>query len=129
YSLKKQRESSELCTSVEKLSREASERREQMQRFWRLIEDAPDPILTLSLEGIITSLNRAAEAAIGRSREELLSRPFADIAHFEERNKVRELLHAAQCRKGASLAELRILSNSGEPSSIEFTVAPEMDDN
>jgi len=129
YSLKKQRESSELCTSVEKLSREANERREQMRRFWQLIENAPDPILTLSLEGVITSLNRAAEAAIGRSREELLSRPFADIAHFEERNRVRELLHAAQCRKGSSLAELRILSNSGEPSSIEFTVAPEMDNN
>lgn len=63
------------------------------ERYRGLFENANDIIATLTLDGIITSVNRAAEALLGWSRNELIGKHFravntpASIARVEERTR------------------------------------------
>jgi hypothetical protein len=66
---------------------------ESEARYRTLFENASDGILTLTLDGTITSVNRAVEIMLSRSRRELLGHHFREIstpaaaAQEEERQK------------------------------------------
>ncbi len=52
------------------------ELRESEQRYRNLFENANDAIVTFTLEGTVTSVNRGLEAMLGWSREELLGQHY-----------------------------------------------------
>jgi PAS domain S-box-containing protein len=52
-----------------------------------LIEASLDPLVTISVDGKITDVNRATEDVTGRSREELIGSDFSD--YFTEPNKAK----------------------------------------
>jgi two-component system cell cycle sensor histidine kinase/response regulator CckA len=56
-------------------------------RYRDIVEHANDLIITLDLEGRITTVNRAIVKALGYSREELLGRPLEDLISPEWRGK------------------------------------------
>jgi len=51
-------------------------------RLRTLFENAPDAIINSGTDGIIVSVNRAAEDLLGQSSEEIVGRRIADIAPF-----------------------------------------------
>ena len=53
-----------------------------------LIEASLDPLVTISVEGKITDVNRATELATGRSREELIGNDFSDYFADPEKAKI-----------------------------------------
>jgi PAS domain S-box-containing protein len=53
-----------------------------------LIEASLDPLVTISVEGKITDVNKATEIATGRSREELIGSDFSDYFTEPEKAKV-----------------------------------------
>jgi PAS domain S-box-containing protein len=63
------------------------------ERYRSLFENANDAIVTFTLEGIVTSVNRGLEAMLGWSREELLGQHYrkfvtpASVAVGEERTR------------------------------------------
>ncbi|HLC92328.1 MAG TPA: PAS domain S-box protein [archaeon] len=48
-------------------------------KFQDIVEEAPDPIVTLDNKGFFTYMNKAAEKVSGYSRKELLGKHFADL--------------------------------------------------
>jgi PAS domain S-box-containing protein len=57
-------------------------------RYLRLVESASDAIFTIDAEGRVTSVNRALERAIGRSRGELFGMRFIDVIEPSDRDAV-----------------------------------------
>ncbi|MDQ4080613.1 MAG: PAS domain S-box protein, partial [Gemmatimonadota bacterium] len=57
-------------------------------RYLRLVESASDAIFTIDADGRITSVNRALERAIGRSRGELYGMRFIDVIEASDRGAV-----------------------------------------
>jgi len=53
-------------------------------RYTRLVEAAEDAIVCIDEEGNLTAVNRAIETVFGRSRDELLGRPFAELLDESE---------------------------------------------
>ncbi|HQH26674.1 MAG TPA: PAS domain S-box protein, partial [Oligoflexia bacterium] len=56
--------------------------------FRTLLEASLDPVVTIKLDGLVQDVNRAAEAATGLSREQLIGRDFANC--FTEPQNARE---------------------------------------
>ena len=57
-------------------------------RYLRLVESASDAIFTIDSDGRVTSVNRALERAIGRSRGELFGMRFSDVIEASDRDSV-----------------------------------------
>ena len=57
-------------------------------RYLRLVESASDAIFTIDADGRVTSVNRALERAIGRSRGEMFGMRFADLIEATDRDAV-----------------------------------------
>ena len=57
-------------------------------RYLRLVESASDAIFTIDADGRVTSVNRALERAIGRSRGELFGMRFIDVIEPSDREAV-----------------------------------------
>ena len=57
-------------------------------RYLRLVESASDAIFTIDADGRVTSVNRALERAIGRSRGELYGMRFIDVIEASDRQAV-----------------------------------------
>ena len=57
------------------LVEDITERKELEQRFWRILESAPDAMLVVDEQGQITLVNAQAERMFGYTRQELLQQP------------------------------------------------------
>ena len=74
--------------NLEKLVEERTKKLELSSLYARnLIEASLDPLVTISIEGKITDVNKATEQATGRSREELIGCDFSDYFTEPERAK------------------------------------------
>jgi PAS domain S-box-containing protein len=131
---------------VERELREAQIRRERHrteealraseQRYRELFENAYDMVFTVDLDGRFTSINRAAEAITGYSREEALTMRIDDVLAPEDAPMVervrlrpelaavsRELLHATVIgRDGRRIpieVSWRLIVRSGRTNGIE----------
>jgi diguanylate cyclase (GGDEF)-like protein/PAS domain S-box-containing protein len=75
------------------------------RRFRDLFEQANDVMFTLDVDGRITSVNRAGEASLGRSREALLGTPLAELVASDDGPAIaRRLAQAADARADDLLA-------------------------
>lgn len=61
-------------------------------RYTRLMESASDGIFTVNAAGCFTSVNRALERGVGRSREELVGAPFAGVVDARDLAAAQQLL-------------------------------------
>jgi PAS domain S-box-containing protein len=73
------------------IARDVTEEREHAlaleraeSRYTRLVEAAEDAIVCVDEEGTVTAVNRAMEHVSGRTRAELLGRPFAELVDESE---------------------------------------------
>ena len=115
-----------LGLEIDQRIRTESALRESQEKFQSLVDNARDVIYTLSLQGVITSLNPAFEEMTGWKREDWVGRPFTDLldpGDVKREEEIRRLLV-----KGAQppLFELRIRQKEGRPMFAEFVTAPLM---
>jgi PAS domain S-box-containing protein len=114
-----------LDITSERRARDAVARSEA--RYQRLVETAPDAIFTVDMEARFTSVNRAFEHAVGRSRSELVGMGFADVVDASQRQTVEELVReTAAGRRGQ--AEIRYRNSEGELCTGSVTATPVIED-
>ena len=101
--------------------------RESEERYLSLVETAQDIIYTLSIDGIITSLNPAFEVMTGLPRSEWLGNPVADLIHPDDLGPAADLVQRYS-QGDRPIFERRLLTKSGEYLNCEFLTTPQMRD-
>ena len=86
-----------------------------------VLEDAPDLIYTLSPDGTILSVNRAAEQLFGYSKDEVVGRSAFDLIYPADLEDVKSGFAEAMARKDSDvrLLEFRVVTKSGEVRHLE----------
>ncbi|MGB9300485.1 MAG: ATP-binding protein, partial [Anaerolineae bacterium] len=98
---------------------------EQGLQLRHQIEDAPDAILILNLEGHITLFNREAERLSGHQQSDVLGRPFTQLVCPEYLEQVDQLLSSEPSSGMLQQAhELQIFDRWGDQVPLEIRVSP-----
>ncbi len=106
-------------------SRIASERdklRASEERYRKLVQTAPEVILSLSVDSTITSLNQAFERLTGSSCDTWLGRPLASLIHPQDLAHADERVQQVLKGQNTPAFELRILTASGDYFDAELTM-------
>jgi PAS domain S-box-containing protein len=118
---------SEIVALALRGSRMTEALRDSEERFRRLIETAPDVFYTISMDGLITSLNPAFERFTGWPADKWIGESFANIVNPDDLPKALETFALAAEGETPPPYELRILSASGEYLYGEFISAPQVE--
>ncbi|MBX7258448.1 MAG: PAS domain S-box protein [Candidatus Hydrogenedentes bacterium] len=100
--------------------------RESEERFRIVFEYAPDATTLNTRNGVYVDCNRATEALLGYSREEMIGRNVLELGVFEQDTlaMLDEVAHL-DLEKGESfMREVTIRHKSGKPLTIEFHAHP-----
>jgi len=87
--------------------------RDSEERFRSLVEDARSPVGAIDLEGKMQFVNKAFTQIIGYSAEELLNRPFKDLLHPDDRDRILELFVNLKMEEQSRDVEFRALHRDG----------------
>ncbi len=90
-----------------------------------IIKSIQSGLITLDLDGVVTSYNLGAEEVLGYKSKEVLAKPLADLVGGEE---AETLSRVSPFLTMPSNREITIMSKSGNPVEIGFTVTPRLDD-
>ena len=107
---------------------EARERAEALERsearYARLVESAPDGIFTLDEAGRFTSVNRALEAAYGRTREQIIGREFVLLVDPRDRIVSWRAFEEAKATGQSRRVELRYTAPDGQERRASLMASP-----
>ena len=96
-------------------------------RYSRLVESASDAIFTVDDHGVLTSVNRSLERAVGRVRDALLGVPFADLLDQRDRAVATHVLAATMLGERKRV-ELRYPAPGGELRACSLLTTPIVED-
>jgi PAS domain S-box-containing protein len=116
-----------LHAETERLTAEIAERErlEQLQaRFAAIVESSDDAIMSKTIEGIVTSWNRAAEKIFGYTAQEAVGQPMAMIIPPERAEEELQIL--ARLAKGESIAHFQTVRvrKDGKRIHVSATISP-----
>jgi len=97
-------------------------------RLSNLIQYAPDAIFTLSLDGVVTSLNPAFETITEWKPAEWIGKPFTTLVHPDDRSLAEELFRVTMKDEAAVRTTFRIESKSRGMVTAEFVITPQVED-
>jgi PAS domain S-box-containing protein len=92
---------------------------EAEQKYRELFENAKDVIYVHELDGRYTSVNKAAEALSGYSREEILGKHFTELVAPEFVNQVRDNLCRKLASEGETAYEIELIGKDGRRIPVE----------
>ncbi len=98
--------------------------RQSEERYRELVEDIRELIVTVSADGVITSVNRAAESTLGAPRASWHGRPFVPLVHELDRALAAGLFERALRGEKPPACELRLITSAPAAVSLEFTFTP-----
>lgn len=105
-----------LAASAIQNARHFRRAREAEERYARLFENSADPILITTMEGRITEANQTFLNTMGYSREEVVGRPFSELAPRPDQVALWLQQMAQEKRAGGNL---EVVSSSGTPVPFE----------
>ncbi len=111
---------------ISRLRRSEAQIHESEVRFRSVVERARDVIYTLSPEGALTSINPAFETITGRPVAETLGEKFLSLVHPDDATRARNIFQSTMRGSIPDVAELRILAQSGDVLTGEFTLTPQV---
>jgi PAS domain S-box-containing protein len=112
--------------AVERAFRTAETRRERRRaegRYRRLVESAPDGVVTVDRTGIITSVNPAFETMAGMPAATVVGRHFREFLHPDDAVEMVAGFEGALSVEAPTLARVRVLNGAGLYFHAELTVA------
>ena len=101
--------------------------RQNELRLRTFIDNAPDVIYSLGVDGTITSLNPAFEKLTGWKSDEWLEKQFIPLIHPDDVQKVKELFNELLQGKCPPPHELRIRSKKGDYLIGDFRSIPQIE--
>ena len=93
----------------------------------RFFELSIDLLCFLNFDGYFRNLNPAWERALGYSREELMSRPFIEFVHPDDRDRTLEQNKRVRAGEKALAFENRYLCKDGSFRWLLWNTAPDLD--
>lgn len=123
-----QERTAELVMTTKKLQRELAERqraedalRQSESKYSQLVQQSPDPIISLDENGHFLSFNQAAERKSGFSTQEVLGKNFAKIGMLTEESAPKALDEFTRVVKGEERPpfELTVLTKDKSPMILE----------
>ncbi len=97
---------------------------EKIQRLANVVESSDDSILTLSLEGIITSWNKGAEQVYGYSAEEILGKTFSILEPANLKGEMKKLIEEIKNNEKVRYYETLRLKKDGALKNVSITLSP-----
>src|SRR5215218_479653 len=103
---------------------DSPERIDALQRMAALVEFSEDPIIGLTLDGIVTDWNPAAERLYGYSKEKMLGESIAALVPPELRGRTGNLLGTV--RDGGAVRQLdtQRMAKDGRRIDVSISMAP-----
>lgn len=93
--------------------------------YRRVVENLPDAVYVLDLEGRFTEINPAGEHILGRAARDLLGRPYSEVIPGWNQAPVTALFEGVIRGEGESRAfDTTVVRPTGEERQVEITVAP-----
>jgi PAS domain S-box-containing protein len=89
-----------------------------------LFDSAADIICLASLEGYFLKINKAATEKLGYTEEELLSKPYIEFIHPDDKFDTLEIKTAVSQGRSVSYFENRYLTKSGKTIWLSWTTSP-----
>lgn len=102
--------------------------KESKERYRRLIDSARDVIFTISMDGLITSLNPIFETITGWEQTAWVGKPFAAILHPDDIAEALQRVRLTMTGEILPPHEWRIHASNGEYLWAEITSTPEYAD-
>jgi PAS domain S-box-containing protein len=94
--------------------------RQSEEQYRQLFESANDLIVTFTLAGIITTVNRRAEGLLGWSREEIIGRHYSDFLTPASVQLTEERTRRIQAGENVpSISEIELVHKNGSKVSVE----------
>ena len=92
-----------------------------------MVEGSDDAIFSKTLDGIVTSWNRAAERMYGYPRQEMVGKPISILLPPDRPNEVRDIL--SRLKRGESLKhyETTRVAKDGHQLNVSLTISPIQD--
>jgi PAS domain S-box-containing protein len=94
----------------------------------RIFTLSPDLITVADFDGRFTRVNPAAEQILGYTEEELLSRPYLDLVHPDDRERTAAEAAAIGHGKTTISFENRFVRKDGSSKVLEWTTTPVVED-
>jgi PAS domain S-box-containing protein len=115
------------CSCVETTQRVLAERRSLAERE-RLFDTTRDLIGVATFDGLLKSVNPAWSRTLGRTDEELLTRPFSDIIHPDDLATTAEVVATMRRGEPVHQFQVRLLKSDGEAVAFAWSAVPEGED-
>ena len=96
-------------------------------RLAAIVESSDDAILSKTLDGIVTSWNRGAQAIYGYSVEEIVGKPIFVLAPPDRYNEISDILEKVRRGEHIDHYETVRLKKDGDRINVSITVSPIID--
>ena len=105
---------------------QSSERRLHAMRglFAAIVESSDDAIISMTLDGIITSWNAAAEQLYGYSAEEIVGQPVSIVVPEKRRGEEELILRELRAGRSVDHFETVRLAKNGQRVDVSLTISP-----
>jgi two-component system sensor histidine kinase/response regulator len=111
----------DLTAEIERRKRMEAALRKSEESYRDLFENAQDPIYVHDLNGVYTSVNRAAEELAGYTRSEILGKNFADFMAPEYVEQIRANIQKKLEGQGLTAYEIELLAKDGRSIPVEVS--------